>query len=292
MHQIKANEKFVFSEEELLDELRASMHDDNFSEVIIMAGHFMLFFDTATKRLVPGIFEDVENEILKEQVKERVGIFPSYTWDLGVRLGDHYRLQHGKPARLLLLVNDWQYVPDSGKASDCRSKFYETFNELPPSYLSRLKVSSQLSEKDILSSRRHMLAFPETWLRYRFQNAAIRLVKAGKLQKRFLEDKPGKSEISFPDKSGNSLPLISCGITGCAGEITEMISEVHRVGGRYFVIMAPAECHTSIRTGIEIALSLYDLRGLKILVADPGGSGEMTREEIYGKGVSLASYQV
>lgn len=54
MHQIKANEKFVFSEEELLDELCASMYGDNFSEVIVMAGHFMQFFDAATKRLVPA----------------------------------------------------------------------------------------------------------------------------------------------------------------------------------------------------------------------------------------------
>lgn len=292
MHQIRASEKTVFSEGELLDELHASMHDDDFNEVVIMAGHFMLFFDAATKRLVPGIFEDIENEILKEQVKERVGIFPSYTWGLGVGLGDHYRLQHGKSAKLLLLVNDWQYVPDSGTASDYRSAFYDTFAELPPIYSSRLKVSDQLSEKDILSSRRHTLAFPETWLRYRFQNAAARLVKAGKLQKRFLEDKPGKSEVSFTDASGSSLPLISCGITGCAGEITEMISEVHRAGGRYLVILAPAECHTPIRTGIEIALSLYNLRSMKVLVADPGGSGEMSREEIYGRGVSLASYRV
>ncbi|GAB3627937.1 hypothetical protein PTE30175_04665 [Pandoraea terrae] len=292
MHQIRASEKIVFSEEELLDELRGSMHDDNFNEVVIMAGHFMLFFDAATKRLVPGIFEDIENEVLKEQVRERVGIFPTYTWDLGVLLGDHYRLQHNKSAKLLLLVNDWQYVPDSGSAGDYRSAFYETFNALPPNYLSRLSVSNQLSEKDILPSRRHTLTFPETWLRYRFQNAATRLVKAGKLQKRFLADKPGKSEISFTDESGSSLPLISCGITGCAGEITEMISEVHRAAGRYLVILAPAECQTPIRTGIEIALSVYDLRGMKVLVTDPGGSGEMSREEIYGRGVSLASYQV
>jgi hypothetical protein len=291
MRQLTVSEKNVFSEGELLDEIKASMRDDNFNDVIIMAGHFMLFFDAAAKQLVPGIFEDIENDVLKEQVKERVGIFPSYTWDLGIRLGDYYRFRHSKPARLLLLVNDWQYAPDSGVAGDYRSTFYTKFSKLPPHYSLRLQASAHLTEKDMLASRKHALAFPETWLRYRFQNAATRLVKAGKLQKRFLADRPGRSEVSFTDASGTSLPLISCGITGCAGEITEMISEVHKSGSRYLVILAPAECHAPIRTGIEIALSLYNLQNMKVLVADPGGSGEISSDEIFGRGVSLASYQ-
>ena len=147
-----------------------------------------------------------------------------------------------------------------------------------------------MGEQDILPSRRHNLAFPETWLRYRFQNAAKRLVKQGKLQKRYLLDKPGQSEVSFTDESGTSLPLISCGITGCAGEITEMISEVHRSGGRYLLILAPAECHAPIQAGVEIALSIYDLSGMMVLVADTGGSGEATVDHIFRNGVSLATF--
>ena len=291
MQNITTTAMTVFSENELLQELKSSMGDERYKDVVIMAGHFMLFFDSAAKQLVPGIFENIENKLLQEQVKERVGIFPSYTWDLGVRLGDHYRLKHDKPAKLLLLVNDWQYVPDSGEASDYRTDFYKKFTRIPSIYATRLEKSGHLSEQDVLSSRRHTIAFPETWLKYRFQNAASRLVKAGKLQKRYLEDKPGQSEVSFTGLSGTSLPLISCGITGCAGEITEMISEVYRAGGRYLIILAPSECHAPIRTGIEIALSLYELTNMKVLVADPGGSGEMTHDEIFSKGVNLGLFQ-
>jgi hypothetical protein len=255
-----------------------------------MCGHFMLFYSSRDRCLVPGIFEDIEYKDLQQAVLNRVGIFPSYTWNLGIVLGEHYKSVFGKPVKLLLLVNDWQYVPEHGEAASYRSAFYEKFTELPLIYASRLQASTHLTKQDILSSRRHKLAFPETWLRYRFQNTAKRLVKTGKLQKRCLLDKPGQSEVSYTDNSGTSLPLISCGITGCAGEITEMISEVHRSGGRYLLILAPAECHAPIQAGVEIALSIYDLRGMMILVADTGGSGETTEYEIFKNGVSLATF--
>lgn len=291
MSSITNTTLLVYSESELVDLLRNYIHDDQHDSVVIMAGHFMLFYDSATRSLVPGIFEDIEHERLREQVKGRVGIFPSYTWDLGVRLGDDYHEICKKPAKLLLLVNDWQYVPDAGSAAEYRAEFYRAFERLPPTYIDRLSRSSVLSERDVIPSRRHSIAFPETWLRYRFQNKATQLVKAGKLQKRHLEEKPGQSEVSYTSTTGASLPLISCGVTGCAGEIVEMISEVHRAGGRFLIVLAPGECHAPIRAGIEIALSIYELRGMKVLVADPGGSGEMSLNEIYGKGVNVAIFQ-
>jgi len=41
---------------------------------------------------------------------------------------------------------------------------------------------------------------------------------------------------------------------------------------------------------VEIALSLYKLDAMKLQVADLGGSGEMTLEEIYSRGVNLVTY--
>lgn len=291
MKKINEKETTVYDEKSLLNELYIVMDDLAYSEIIVVAGHFMLFYDPSNMRLIPGIFEDVENKALREQIKKRVGIFPSYTWDLGIRVGEHYLSKANRTAKLLLLINDWQYVPDSGTASDYRQDFYEEFKELPTNFRSRLKESKVISETDIFSSQRNPYAFPETWLKNRFQNEATRLVKAGKLQKRFLTDKPGMSEISFTDTLGNSLPLISCGMTGCAGEITEMISEVYKAGGRLLIIFAPAECHIPIRTGVEIALSIYELTNIKVVVIDLGGNGEMTHEDIYDRGVSIVSYE-
>lgn len=290
MATVVKSERVVYSETELVAAVQASMVDDKFNELIIMCGHFMLFYSPHERRLVPGILEEIEDDNLRQAVSDRVGIFPLYTWDLGIRIGEHYKATFEKPVKILLLINDWQYVPDQGEAGDYRGAFYDSFAQLPSLYSSRLQASTYLREQDILPSRRHNLAFPETWLRYRFQNAAKRLVKQGKLQKRYLLDKPGQSEVSFTDESGTSLPLISCGITGCAGEITEMISEVHRSGGRYLLILAPAECHAPIQAGVEIALSIYDLSGMMVLVADTGGSGEATVDHIFRNGVSLATF--
>ncbi|WP_426449906.1 hypothetical protein ACP26L_33420 [Paenibacillus sp. S-38] len=115
-------------------------------------------------------------------------------------------------------------------------------------------------------------------------------MKEGKLEKRMVEDRPNQSEVTFLDEEGNYKTLISCGITGCAGEVTEMISEVHKAGHRLMVIFAPGECYQPVRTGVEIALNLYGLQDMKIIIADPGGSGEMSMEEIYEKMVNFSVF--
>lgn len=105
-----------------------------------------------------------------------------------------------------------------------------------------------------------------------------------------LNDRENQSEVSFVDEDGNYKTLISCGVTGCAGEITEMIAEVHKAGYRALLLFAPGECYQPVRTGIEIALNLYNLTGMKVIVADPGGSGEMSKEEIYEKTVNFSVF--
>ncbi len=154
-----------------------------------------------------------------------------------------------------------------------------------------MKRHGIFTELDMLPSRKHPLAFPETWLKYRFQKSAANFVKQGKLEKRVLDDRPTQSEISFLDDQGQYRTLISCGITGCAGEVTEMISEVHKAGHRMMLIFAPGECHVPVRSGVEIALNLYGLTGMKIIIADPGGSGEMTKETIYRNMVNFSVFQ-
>lgn len=291
MHKITTHENFLFSEESLKNNMRGFMNTSPSDSVYIMAGHFMLFYDKQSDRLAPGIFEDIQNPTLKSQVKQRVGIFPTYSWKLAIELAEHHIVTNNKNAKLLLLINDWQYVPSDKSACDYRTEFYNSFKELPGSYLAHLNSSSIVTTQNITCSRRHTLCFPETWLKNRFQNEASRLVKQGKLSKRYIPEQPDMSEISFIDASGTSLPLVSCGMTGCAGEITEMISEAYRAGARNLILLAPNECHAPIRKGVEIALSLYDFEPLSVLVADLGGSGELTTDDIYSKGIHIVTYR-
>jgi len=291
MRQIKTLENFAFTEEELKSKIYNFMDAAPLNPAFIMAGHFMLFYDKQSDRLTPGVFEDIENHTLKAQIKERVGISPTYSWKLAIELAEHHLANNNKSANLLLLINDWQYTPSDEADQDYRAEFYNRFNELPASYLAHLNSSSTITTKNVAPSRKHTLCFPETWLKNRFQNEASRLVKQGKLEKRHVTEKPEMSEILFTDASGTLVPLVSCGMTGCAGEITEMISEAYKAGARLLILLAPNECHAPIRKGVEIALSLYEFDPVSILVADLGGSGELTTEEIYSKGVHIVTYR-
>lgn len=284
--------RLVASEQELREVIGRELPGAGLGELVIMGGHFMLFEDEATGRLVPGVIEEQRDDIMRRRVAGRVGVFPGYTWRLAADLARAYT-DAGAAIRLLLLVNDWQYVPKTDRpASALRAEFFEAFTALPAGYLSAL-AEAGLSPDVVLPSRKHPLAFPETWLKYRFQKAADKFVKQGLLEKRFLDtgESGRDTEVAFLDAEGNYRTLISCGITGCAGEITEMISEVHRAGHRSILIFAPGECLVPVQTGVEIALNLYDLRGMRVVVAAPGGSGEMSQDEIYHNLVTVSTYK-
>lgn len=284
---IRSAHQLVESEDDLLALVRQEVAATKQQDVVIMAGHFMLFIDEEKNRLVPGIMEEQESQVMRDRIARRVGIFPVYTWHLGVQLAREWAPTF-TDIKFLLLINDWQYVPtQGGSAPELRKQFYESFDRVPAMYLDLLQQGGTFSADNVMASRKHPLIFPETWLKYRFQKSAEKFVKAGKLAKRVLDAERNDSEVSFLDSDGNYTPLISCGVTGCAGEITEMVSEVYKAGRRLLVIFAPGECYQPVHTGVEVALTLYGLTGMKVIITDPGGSGEMTREAIYEKMVNF-----
>ncbi|WP_255258765.1 LPD16 domain-containing protein [Bacillus pseudomycoides] len=286
----KGIHQLVASEEEMIKLISEELKNTTQEELVIMSGHFMLFFNEETNSLTPGIIEEQKTDMMKERISRRIGIFPLYTWNIGIQLGEQFYEQF-KDIKYLLLINDWQYVPSTNASvSDLRKEFYERYTEIPEAYVTSLEKSKYFNQQSILPNRKNPIFFPETWLKYRFQKSASKLVKEGKLEKRMLNDRENQSEVSFVDEDGNYKTLISCGVTGCAGEITEMIAEVHKAGYRALLLFAPGECYQPVRTGIEIALNLYNLTGMKVIVADPGGSGEMSKEEIYEKTVNFSVF--
>ncbi|WP_405145053.1 hypothetical protein OG589_44700 [Sphaerisporangium sp. NBC_01403] len=287
--------QLVGSEQELRQVIDRELSAADLDKLVVMGGHFMLFEDETTGRLVPGVIEEQKSDTMRRRISGRVGIFPGYSWTLSVDLLTSYA-ETCDDVRLLLLINDWQYVPTAGRpASELRAEFFEEFTRLPAEYEKVLR-NSGLSPECVLPSRKHALSFPETWLKYRFQKAADKFVKQGLLEKRVLDSARNDTdkkdtEVAFLDAEGNYRTLISCGITGCAGEITEMISEVHRAGYRTLVIFAPGECLAPVQTGVDIALNLYRLPGMVVVIADPGGSGEMSTDEIYSKLVTVSTFR-
>jgi hypothetical protein len=290
--QVAKSTQLVDSEQELrkllADELQRDTHG---GEIVVMAGHYMLFMDETRDQLVAGVLEEQTSEAVRDRLAKRVGIFPGYSWDLGADIAEDL-LANEEQVRLLLLINDWQYVPAGARsAGELRASYFDGFTELPQRYTQRLAASPSLTPAHVLPSRRHPLAFPETWLKYRFQKAAEKFVKTGHLEKRVLDDQPNQSEVSFLDADGNYRTLISCGVTGCAGEITEMISEIYIAGHRTVLIFAPGECLAPVQSGVDVALALYGLRDMHVIVADLGGSGEMSSAEIFSNMISVVTFR-
>lgn len=288
--KVTKRNRLVSSAQELRQALDRELAKSDIDKLVIMGGHFMLFEDEDTGRLVTGLIEEQQSEIMRQRIAGRVGIFPSHTWEMSVDMLKQYAPVYSD-VRLLLLINDWQYVPTKGRpASELRAEYYETFDRLPASYEQTL-TDAGFSVDRMLPSRKHSFAFPETWLKYRFQKSANKFVKQGRLERRYLESGENDTEVAFLDESGNYRTLMSCGITGCAGEITEMIAEVYKAGYRAIVIFSPGECLSPVQTGVDIALTLWNLPGMLVLIADPGGSGEMTTEEIYSKLVTVTTFR-
>lgn len=284
----RTSTQLVASEDELREVVDAALRGAS-GKLAVMGGHFMLVEDEETGSLVPGIASEQTSATMRRRVAGRVGIFPEYTWRLAVDLIGAHAGAH-PDARLLLLVNDWQYVPTRRSAGELRAEFYRGFTQLPAEYERVLSEAGHTADR-VLPSRKHPLAFPETWLKYRFQKAAGKLVKQGLLERRVLDPGTNDSEVGFLDENGDYRALISCGVTGCAGEITEMVAEVHRAGYRALVVLAPGECLQPVRAGVATALDLYRLKDMLVVVADPGGSGEATTGEIYSKLVTVSSYR-
>ena len=89
------------------EELKINLqkHIQNTEGIIgIQAGHFALIHGE-NKELIPLITEEIGGKYANHQM----GKFALETWKLGVELA-HYALEFGKEVKLIVLVNDWQFV--------------------------------------------------------------------------------------------------------------------------------------------------------------------------------------
>ena len=107
----------------------------------IQCGHFPLIHDEKEDKAIPAIFEDIEDEEQKNAVKLHpyMGYFPLTTWKFGVSLVK-YAKERDKNPKIIILVNDWQWVKkvEDGQENPYKEKFYKQ-EILPVSYFKELK---------------------------------------------------------------------------------------------------------------------------------------------------------
>lgn len=146
-------------------------------DIILMAGHFALVFDDKKGKLVPGVFQDIDDKKKKKSVKENpyMGYFPLETWKMGIRLAA-FAKEKGKNVKVAILANDWQWIPKAefGEKNTLRDDFYKN-SEFPKSFKKELEKNG-LDESVMLPFKtqdgkiNNKLFFSEQRLRKRFVN--------------------------------------------------------------------------------------------------------------------------
>jgi hypothetical protein len=199
--------------------------DEAVLPVRIQCGHFALNFDETEGRLFPGIYQDVADSEKRTLIQTHpyMGSFPFETWSMGVELAA-YAKKTGKQVALVLLVNDWQWVPKAkpGEENQLRKNFY-AHSPLPPSYLQELRkhglsadVIAPFKYSDETSS--HPYFFSETQLRNRFA-----------------------SQYSATCELNNQ----------CAQEYVPLVLQLQKEGTGLFISFVPKTCLAAVETGTE-----------------------------------------
>ncbi|MDZ7721641.1 MAG: hypothetical protein U5R06_02145 [candidate division KSB1 bacterium] len=126
---------FANDEKNILDIIKSNLA--SCQSIAIQAGHFLVYYDHTEDLLLPGIAEELKNPRY-EIVKEEIGYFPLLSWKFGLDLIEKINAQN---KHVLVLANDWQYIP---KNID-RMRFYDKFSSLPNSYNDYLESKQSLN---------------------------------------------------------------------------------------------------------------------------------------------------
>jgi len=205
--------------------------DKNKGLTVIQAGHFALIPDNDA--LIPAIFQDVKNNKLKHDIKSHIymGSFPLNTWKAGLVLASYCR-KNNKKSKLVILVNDWQWVPKAnfGGENKLREIFYQS-SQLPRSYKKELD-KNDISEKNIIP----------------FKN------KNGKINNNLFF-----SEQKLRNQFGNYYSPQCSLDNSCAQEYIPLLLQLSKEKVKLFISFIPRTCMLPINGGSTKAKESYDL---------------------------------
>jgi hypothetical protein len=246
--------------------------------IVVHAGHFLLFSDDETGRLLPCIASELK-EPRHSGYRSRYGMFPELTWRLGLRMLSKLPL---RDKRIMIVVNDWQYVSPNAD----RAEFYSEHQELPRGYAEELAKFSDIS---LLAPRlrdgREQAFFSEVTLRNHFRKKVRRLIKAGTLPEDATVLRSGDLiTCQLPDPAGQ-MREVYCSerAADCSGEIAAMLDETAAATGcQAYINLYPRVCRefveygtglserlfsTGIRTCLNVGLNSVDVRDEASLLA-------------------------
>jgi hypothetical protein len=265
------------SQKQLLAHLEATALKRSAS-VSILAGHFMLMYDAQRGVLTPMIYQDAQNDVVRQFSIAMASDFPLRSFEIGVSLASHLR-KVGVSSRLAMLVNDHAFLTLGWKAqqldtvsrgADLRRDFYRNQTALPLSFHKVLSASSELCPDIVLRNDnpnrpaqsilpKSTIYFSEKALRRRFDNRTWPSIKTLPGFSERAMATPGLFQLSFtPAEEADAYCLTNEKGCDCSGELIELLLAFARRGFGYTVLLVPDECVKAVMAGTRAFLSLPD----------------------------------
>lgn len=201
------------------------------SKLAVLAGHYALFHDDSSKKLVPGIYSELPDGALKQnlRVNPYAGVFAQETLYFGRDL-----LKAATFGQVLCLANDLRWVR---KQEASRLEYFRN-GELPDLFTSALSKLAPLNEI--------MVPVP------------LYLQVEG--NKYIWSEQQLMQSYDSPEFS-------SCSVdNGCAQEFLPLLLELEKIGYRDFVALIPPSCKAptidatqEAKRKLELRLNIYTL---------------------------------
>ena len=271
---------------------------DRHSNMAIVGGHFMLFYDKESNMLKPVIWQELTNQQHIQFAKLQAGNFPLDSLKYSIEL---YKINMIKDIKsgVILMVNDhkfqsYNFQPDiielvQGRGGDLRKEYFHK-NIVPECYLEEIKnnsiqINDILIHNDNIKRKANELLpkkswyYSETRLKNRFEYyVQDDLLAQGKIKK---ESTSNGNEIVFETSNLNDeICLSENGSCSCSAELIEFVHNVFDRGFTEIVIFVPNECASAVDGGILASLQIYNIKGKVWTVSNFGGMGVTSTAEL------------
>ncbi|MDV7186093.1 hypothetical protein R3X25_02265 [Lutibacter sp. TH_r2] len=238
------------------------------SDLLILAGHYILDYNEKTECLKPLIFNSKNSDFFNKKVEIEVGTFPENTFKLGVEL-----INSTINSKITLLVNDHKFpsLKDKNvkaKIPVLRRNYFKELNDIPTEFkniLGNNPYDNFILDNNDLREDNQILA-SETFLfsEYVFRKRFDRSLKNKMLELDAFyttKTKSRKRNVFFKNLFNESFCIIEDGNCGCSGEIMQVIYDLVLKRQQFnFVLFIPIECGGAVVNGCEAIQYYLDVK--------------------------------
>lgn len=255
--------------------------------IIVQAGHFLLYYDD-NKHLVRACIAEPTQPQCNEII-ENFGHFPLLTWNLGINI---LKRSQCSMKGVILLVNDWQYLPKSVQ----RSEYYAQNPELPSGLKTCLMQHDdiQLLRPEIDTDEAVTgCYFGEMHLRNRYKKRIAKLIREKTLPQDVLVSENGEHLTCAMSLSGGQPTEIYCSgkSADCTAEVAELLLQLSKSRPQSaFINLYPIVCREFVEKGTILAARLGNLNLSTVINAGFPSTRVSTMEDLV-EGCELSIYR-